>query len=135
MKKYHIIFKLNIIQGKQNVEIWPKVSGFVQNIYVEEGQQVKKGQLLFKLETQTLSQDAQAAKAAVNVAQVEVNKLVPLVEKGIISNIQLETAKAQLEQAKSNYNSISANIGYSNIVSPVSGFIGELPYKEGALVK
>lgn len=122
------------IQGKQNVEIWPKVSGFVQHIYVEEGQQVKKGQLLFKLETQTLSQDAQAAKAAVNVAQVEVNKLVPLVEKGIISNVQLETAKAQLEQAKSNYNSISANIGYANIVSPVSGFIGELPYKEGALV-
>ncbi|MCB0373828.1 MAG: efflux RND transporter periplasmic adaptor subunit [Muricauda sp.] len=122
------------IQGKQNVEIWPKVSGFVQHIYVEEGQQVKKGQLLFKLETQTLSQDAQAAKASVNVAQVEVNKLVPLVEKGIISNVQLETAKAQLEQAKSNYNSISANIGYANIMSPVSGFIGELPYKEGALV-
>ncbi|RIV70862.1 efflux RND transporter periplasmic adaptor subunit [Flagellimonas aequoris] len=122
------------MQGQQNVEIWPKVSGFVQNIYVEEGQKVKKGQLLFKLETQTLSQDAKAAQAAVNVAQVEVNKLVPLVEKGIISNVQLETAKAQLEQAKSNYNSISANIGYSNIISPVSGYIGELPYKVGALV-
>ncbi|WP_318310807.1 efflux RND transporter periplasmic adaptor subunit [Flagellimonas crocea] len=122
------------IQGKQNVEIWPKVSGFVQNIYVEEGQKVKKGQLLFKLETQTLSQDAEAAKAAVNVAQVEVNKLVPLVEKNIISEVQLETAKARLEQAKSNYNSISANIGYSNIVSPVNGYIGEIPYKVGALV-
>ncbi|RUA15276.1 MAG: efflux RND transporter periplasmic adaptor subunit, partial [Flavobacteriia bacterium] len=106
----------------------------VQNIYVEEGQKVKKGQLLFKLETQTLSQDANAAKASVNVAQVEVDKLVPLVEKGIISNVQLETAKAQLEQAKSNYNSITANIGYSNIVSPVNGYIGGIPYKVGALV-
>ncbi|MEO2051752.1 MAG: efflux RND transporter periplasmic adaptor subunit [Allomuricauda sp.] len=122
------------IQGIQNVEIWPKVSGFVQNIYVEEGQQVKKGQLLFKLETQTLSQDAEAAKAAVNVAQVEVDKLVPLVQKGIISNVQLETAKARLAQAKSNYNSIAANIGYSNIVSPANGYIGEIPYKVGALV-
>lgn len=122
------------IQGEQNVEIWPKVSGFVQNIYVEEGQQVKKGQLLFKLETQTLSQDAEAAKAAVNVAQVEVNKLVPLVEKNIISEVQLETAKAQLEQAKNTYSSIVANIGYSNIVSPVNGYIGEIPYKVGALV-
>lgn len=122
------------IQGVQNVEIWPKVSGFVQKIYVDEGQQVKKGQLLFKLETQTLSQDAEAAKAAVNVAQVEVNKLVPLVEKNIISEVQLETAKAQLEQAKSNYSSITANIGYSNIVSPVNGYIGEIPYKVGALV-
>ncbi|WP_245668051.1 efflux RND transporter periplasmic adaptor subunit [Flagellimonas zhangzhouensis] len=122
------------IEGIQNVEIWPKVSGFVQNIYVEEGQQVKKGQLLFKLETQTLSQDAEAAKAAVNVAQVEVNKLIPLVEKEIISEVQLETAKAQLAQAKSNYSSIAANIGYSNITSPVSGYIGEIPYKVGALV-
>lgn len=122
------------LQGKQNVEIWPKVSGFVQNIYVEEGQKVKKGQLLFKLETQTLTQDANAAKSAVNVAQVEVDKLVPLVEKGIISNVQLETAKARLQQAKSSYESISANIGYSNIVSPVDGYIGEIPYKEGALV-
>lgn len=122
------------IQGLQNVEIWPKVAGFVQNIYVEEGQKVKKGQLLFKLETQTLSQDAEAAKAAVNLAQVEVDKLVPLVEKNIISEVQLETAKAQLEQAKSNYNSIAANIGYSNIVSPVNGYIGEIPYKVGALV-
>ncbi len=122
------------IQGIQNVEIWPKVSGFIQKIHVEEGQQVKKGQLLFKLETQTLSQDAKAAKAAVNVAQVEVNKLVPLVEKNIISGVQLQTAKAQLEQAKSNYSSIAANIGYSNIVSPVNGYIGEIPYKVGALV-
>ncbi|MDC6385285.1 efflux RND transporter periplasmic adaptor subunit [Muricauda sp. SK9] len=122
------------MEGVQNVQIWPKVSGFVQNIYVEEGQKVKKGQLLFKLETQTLSQDANAAKASVNVAQVEVDKLVPLVEKGIISNVQLETAKAQLEQAKSNYNSITANIGYSNIASPVNGYIGVIPYKVGALV-
>ena len=122
------------IQGVQNVEIWPKVSGFVQKIYVDEGQQVKKGQLLFKLETQTLSQDAEAAKAAVNVAQVEVNKLIPLVEKNIISEVQLETAKAKLEQAKSTYSSITANIGYSNIVSPVNGYIGEIPYKVGALV-
>ena len=87
---------------------------------MEEGQKVTKGQLLFKLETQTLSQDAEAAKAAVNVAQVEVDKLVPLVEKNIISEVQLVTAKAQLQQAKSNYSSIAANIGYSNIVLEIN---------------
>lgn len=122
------------IEGKQNVEIRPKVSGFVQEIYVEEGQKVKKGQLLFKLETESLSQDAKAAKAAVNAAQVEVDKLKPLVEKNIISNVQLETAKAQLEQAKSSYQSINANIGYSRVTSPVDGYIGEIPFKVGTLV-
>ena len=122
------------LEGKQNVEIWPKVAGFVQRVYVEEGQKIKKGQLLFKLETQTLNQDANAAKASVNVAQVEVDKLRPLVEKNIISPVQLETAKAQLEQAKASYQSVASNIGYSSITSPVDGYIGEIPFKIGALV-
>lgn len=122
------------LEGKQNVEIWPKVSGFVQEVYVEEGQKIKKGQLLFKLETQTLNQDANAAKASVNVAQVEVDKLKPLVDKNIISPVQLETAKAQLAQAQANYHSVTSNIGYSRITSPVDGYIGEIPFKIGALV-
>ena len=54
------------LEGQQNVEIRPKVSGFIQKIYVDEGQEVKKGQLLFRLETQTLNQDAAAAKANVD---------------------------------------------------------------------
>ena len=122
------------LEGQQNVEIRPKVTGFIQKIYIDEGQVVKKGQLLFKLETATLSQDASAEKAKVNAAQVEVDRLFPLVERNIISNVQLETAKANLAQAKSNYNSIIANINYANITSPVNGVVGSLPYKEGSLV-
>ena len=122
------------IEGIVNSEIRAKVSGYISNVMVDEGQKVRKGQLLFKLETQSLSQDAAAAKANVNAAQVEVDKLKPLVEKNIISNVQLETAKAKLEQAKSGYNSIAANIGYANIKSPVDGYVGSIPLREGALV-
>lgn len=122
------------LEGQQNVEIRPKVNGFIQKIYVDEGQVVKKGQLLFKLETQTLSQDAAAAKANVSAAQVEVDRLKPLVDRKIISNVQLETAKARLAQAKAAYSSIAANVGYGTITSPVNGVIGSLPYKEGSLV-
>ncbi|MFA5297191.1 MAG: efflux RND transporter periplasmic adaptor subunit [Lutibacter sp.] len=122
------------LEGQQNVEIRPKVIGFIQKIYIDEGQVVKKGQLLFKLETAILSQDASAAKARVSAAQVDVDRLVPLVERNIISNVTLETAKANLAQAKSNYNSIVANINYANITSPVNGIVGSLPYKEGSLV-
>ena len=122
------------LEGRQNVEIRPKVNGFIQKIYVDEGQQVRKGQLLFKLETNTLNQDAAAAKASVNAAQVEVDRLKPLVDRNIISPVQLETAKAKLAQAKSAYGSVAANIGYGTIVSPVDGFVGSLPFKEGALV-
>ncbi|TRZ45865.1 efflux RND transporter periplasmic adaptor subunit [Robertkochia solimangrovi] len=122
------------IEGVINSDVRAKVSGYIQKVLVDEGQRVRKGQALFKLETQTLSQDAEAAKARVNVAQVEVDKLVPLVEKNIISNVQLETAKANLAQAKSNYNSIAANIGYATVKSPVNGYVGSIPFREGALV-
>ncbi len=122
------------LEGQQNVEIRPKVSGFIQKIYVDEGQEVKKGQLLFKLETQTLNQDAAAAKANVTAAQVEVDRLKPLVDRKIISSVQLETAKAKLAQAKASYSSVAANIGYATITSPVNGVIGGLPYREGSLV-
>jgi membrane fusion protein, multidrug efflux system len=122
------------LEGRQNVEIRPKVTGFISKIYVDEGQEVKKGQLLFKIETQTLNQDAAAAKAAVSAAQVEVDRLKPLVDRNIISKVQLETAKAQLAQAKAAYGGVAANIGFGTITSPVNGVIGGLPMKEGALV-
>jgi membrane fusion protein, multidrug efflux system len=121
------------LEGQQNVEIRPKVNGFIQKIYVDEGQVVRKGQLLFKLETQTLNQDAAAAKANVTAAQVEVDRLKPLVDRKIISSVTLETAKAKLAQAKAAYSAIAANINYGTITSPVDGVIGSLPYKEGTL--
>lgn len=122
------------IEGIVNSEVRAKVSGYITDVLVDEGEKVRKGQVLFKLETQSLDQDAQAAKANVNAAQVEVDKLKPLVEKNIISNVQLETAKAKLQQAKSSYNSILANIGYGNIKSPVDGYVGAIRLREGALV-
>ncbi|MBD0831090.1 efflux RND transporter periplasmic adaptor subunit [Aestuariibaculum sediminum] len=122
------------VEGTISSEVRAKVSGYIQKVLIDEGQKVKKGQALFKLETQALSQDAEAAKANVNAAQVEVDKLIPLVEKNIISAVQLETAKAKLLQAKSNYNSIVANIGYATVTSPVDGYVGAIAYREGALV-
>ena len=122
------------IEGIVNSEVRAKVTGYITDVLVDEGAKVKKGQLLFKLETQSLNQDAEAAKANVNAAQVEVDKLKPLVEKNIISEVQLETAKAKLQQAKSSYNSITANIGYANIKSPVDGYVGSIRLREGALV-
>ncbi|WP_405574116.1 efflux RND transporter periplasmic adaptor subunit [Winogradskyella sp. Asnod2-B02-A] len=122
------------IEGKVNSDVRAKTSGYIEKVYVDEGQKVRKGQVLFKLETQSLSQDAGAAKAQVNVAQVEVDKLIPLVEKNIISPVQLETAKANLAQAQANLSGISANIGYATIKSPIDGYVGSINFREGALI-
>ncbi|WP_027078908.1 efflux RND transporter periplasmic adaptor subunit [Maribacter antarcticus] len=122
------------IEGIINSEVRGKISGYITDVLVDEGQKVRKGETLFKLETQSLSQDAAAAKANVNAAQVEVDKLMPLVEKDIISNVQLETARAKLQQAQSSYNSINANINYGSIKSPVDGYVGSIRFRMGALI-
>src|SRR5699024_6831264 len=122
------------IKGTINSEVRAKVSGYIKEVLVDEGQWVRKGQPLFKLETRSLSGNLNASKANIKTAQVKVNQLKPLVEKGIISNVELESAKAQLEQAKANYESIAANIGYSNIKSPISGFVGSILFRQGSLV-
>ncbi len=122
------------LEGVMDIDIRPKVDGYIQKIFVDEGQEVKKGQVLFKLETQSVSQDAAAAKAKVDAAQVEVDRLIPLVERNIISKVQLETAKANLASAKSTYQSVIANIGYATITSPVNGVVGTIPYRLGTYV-
>ncbi len=136
------------IEGVENIGIRAKVDGYIQSIYVDEGEFVRKGAPLFQLETQALSQSADAAQSnilvaesGVNAAQVEVDRLKPLVEKGIISDVQLQTAQANLAsaksrvaQAKSQFKSVEENIGYSRIKSPVDGVVGRIPFRQGTLV-
>ena len=122
------------IDGMVNSEVRAKIAGYIVDVLVDEGEKVQKGQTLFRLETQSLDQDAAAAKANVYAAQVEVDKLNPLVEKNIISKVQLETANAKLQLAKSNYNGIKANIDYGNIKSPIDGYVGSLRLRKGSLV-
>ncbi|MGM0635709.1 MAG: efflux RND transporter periplasmic adaptor subunit [Bacteroidota bacterium] len=123
-----------VVQGVVSSEVRAKVSGYITDVLVDEGELVQKGQTLFRLETQSLNQDAASAQARVNAAQVEVEKLKPLVEKEIVSNVQLETAKANLAEAKSAYQGIQANIDYANIVSPVDGVVGNINLRNGSLV-
>jgi membrane fusion protein (multidrug efflux system) len=136
------------IQGQQNIEIRPKVDGFVEKIFVDEGSLVKKGQLLFKINAPQYEQDVRTAEAGiktaeadVNTATLQVNKVKPLVEKDIISHYELESAQltlqtkqAALAQARAALENAKINVGYTTIVSPVDGVIGSLPYKLGSLV-
>ncbi len=122
------------IEGINNSEARPKVSGYITDVLVDEGQKVTKGQLLFKLETASLTEEAGAAMANINAAQVQVDQLKPLVEKNIISATQLESANARLKQAQASYQGIMANIGYANVTSPVDGYVGEIRIRKGNLV-
>ncbi len=136
------------IQGQQNIEIRPRVDGYVERIYVDEGAVVKRGQLLFKInapqyeqEVRTASASIQSAEAAVNEAQLAVNKVRPLVEKDIVSKFELESAQnmyrtrlATLAQARAALSNARTNLGYTSVESPVDGVVGSIPFRLGSLV-
>lgn len=122
------------LEGVITSDVRAKVPGYITAVLVDDGERVSKGQTLFRLETQSLTQEAEAARANVDAAEVEVNRLKPLVDKNIVSSVQLESAKARLAQAKATLSGISANIDYANIKSPVNGYVGTVRFREGALV-
>lgn len=136
------------LQGTVDVEIRPQVSGNLERIYVDEGTYVNKGQTLFKINERPFREqlnnalaNLHAAEAAYLNAQLEVDKLMPLVQNKVVSDYQLKTAKASqkiaaanIEQAKAMVGSARINLGYTNVTAPVSGYIGRLPKKQGSLV-
>lgn len=136
------------IKGVQDVEIRPKVSGFITKLCVKEGQSVKKGQLLFVIDNVTYEAAVRQAKAAVNSAQAQLNtaKLTydnskNLFDNNVIGSYELqsaknsyETAKAALAQAQAGYISAKQNLDFCYVTSPANGIVGDLPYKVGALV-
>ncbi len=136
------------IEGQQNIEILPKIDGFIDKIYVDEGSIVHKGQLLFKIKAPQYEQDVRTARANikiavadVNAAEMNVDKVRPLVEKNIISKYELESAQftlqskqAALAQANAAFANAQTNLGYTTIYSPVNGVVGTLPFKIGSLV-
>ncbi|WP_293299129.1 efflux RND transporter periplasmic adaptor subunit [Pedobacter sp. UBA4863] len=136
------------LEGQQNVDIRPMVDGFIGKIYVDEGATVSAGQPLFAITAPQYEQAVRTAEAAIKSAQAEVsaaelqyNKTKPLVEKDIISKFDLQSAelnltarKASLAQAKATLVNAKVNLGYTIVRSPVSGVIGQIPYKVGAIV-
>lgn len=136
------------IEGTVNVEVRPQVSGALEKVFVDEGAFVNAGQPIFKINDQPYRASLNnalaaqhAAEAALINAQLEVERLTPLVQNKVISDFQLKSAKASaqaakanIEQAKANVSTASINLGYTLIKAPVSGYIGRLQKKQGSLV-
>lgn len=136
------------IEGKTDVEIRPQVEGFLDKVFVDEGAYVHAGQPLFKINDEPFRQQLnsasaslQAAEAAITNAQLEIDKLTPLVQNKVVSDYQLKSAKAAQKiaaanaaQARANVASAKIRLGYTIVKAPVSGFIGRLPKKQGSLV-
>lgn len=150
------------IKGVQDVEIRPKISGFITRLAVQEGQSVGRGQVLFTIDNATYAAAVRQAQAAVTQAQASVNSAQAqlatasltyknsqeLYKNGVIGSFELQSAKntfesaqAAVAQAKSGVAQAQASLAnaretlsFCTVTSPVSGVVGNLPYKQGALV-
>ena len=136
------------IQGAVDIDVRPQVSGYLQSVLVNEGAYVTAGQTLFKINENPYREALNNAKASLHAAeaamlnaQLEVDKLTPLVQNKVVSDIQLKTAKtaykiaqANAEQAKASVAAAKINLGYTNVKATVSGYIGRIPKKQGSLV-
>ena len=136
------------IKGVQDVQISPKVGGFITQINVKEGQTVSAGQVLFVIDNATYQAQVRQMQAAVNTAQASCNtaKLSfensqKLYESKVIGDFELqsatnayESAKAALAQAQDGLASAKETLSFCYVKSPASGVVGTLPLKVGALV-
>jgi len=136
------------IEGIVNVEIRPQVAGILEQIFIDEGAHVTKGQPLFKIndlpyreQLNNAKARLQAATGALGAAQLEVEKFNLLVENKVIAAYQLKSAQATLKIAQANVEQANAevstariNLGYTVIKAPVSGYIGRSLKKQGSLL-
>ncbi|MDF2516277.1 MAG: efflux transporter, family, subunit [Sphingobacterium sp.] len=136
------------LEGTVNVDVKAQVTGYLEEIYVKEGDYVTKGQSLFKIKADVYNEQVnnsraayQAALSAEQNAKLEIEKIKPLVEGKVYTELQLKTAeanyaaaKAQVAQAQAALGSSQINARFTLINAPVSGYIGRIPNRIGNLI-
>ena len=136
------------IRGRQDIEIYPQVSGTLTQVCVSEGERVKRGQSLFIIDQvpyeaalQTALANVEAAKASLATAQLTYDSKQELYKQNVVSAFDLSTAKnsllaaqAQLAQMKAQEVNARNNLSYTLVKSPADGVVGTLPYRVGTLV-
>jgi membrane fusion protein (multidrug efflux system) len=137
------------IKSVKNTELRAKITGYLASVHVDEGQFVRSGQLLFTIDNREYKQDLfkkrallNSAHAEVRSAELELQNTKNLVEKGVVSKIELEfsknklaAAKAKEEEAKSEQEKAELILSYSQIKAPFSGLINRLPHKIGSSIE
>lgn len=136
------------IRGRQDIEVYPQVSGTLQKLCVTEGQKVSKGQTLFVIDQvpyqaalNTAEAALKAAQAQESTAQLNYNSRKTLREQNVISDFDLQTAhnslltaQAQVAQAQAQVVNARNSLSYTVVKSPADGVVGTLPFRQGALV-
>lgn len=136
------------IAAVQNVEIRAQVSGYLEKIFADEGQYVREGQLLFKINEAGYREELNRTKAIYRIAasearsaEIELTNVTQLFRKNVVSSTELEIAKnkfasanAKVEEALANEEAAEHKLSYTQIRAPFNGFINRIPFKIGSLI-
>jgi membrane fusion protein, multidrug efflux system len=123
------------IRSIQHIELRALEKGYLQNIYVDEGQLVKKGQLLFQIMPLVYQAEAQRAEAELNFTDIEYQNTKALADSNIVSKNELALAKAKLQKVKSEYELAKAHLGFTEIRAPFDGIVGRFnEVRKGSLL-
>jgi membrane fusion protein (multidrug efflux system) len=122
------------IKSVRNIEIRAQEKGYLQNIYVDEGQFVKAGQLLFRIMPKIYEAEVLKAEAEAEAAEIELQNAKTLVDKNVISKNEQAMAQAKLNQAKAEMALAKLHLSFTEIRAPFDGTIDRIPLKLGSLI-
>jgi membrane fusion protein (multidrug efflux system) len=123
------------IKSVRNIEIRAQEKGYLQSIYVDEGQAVKAGQLLFKIMPKMYEAELLKAKAEVNAAEIELQNTKSLSDQNIVSKNERALAQVKLDQANAEMSLAKLHLSFTEIRAPFDGTIDRIPLKLGSLIE
>jgi membrane fusion protein, multidrug efflux system len=122
------------IHSIQHIELRALEKGYLQNIYVDEGQFVKKGQMMFQIMPALYKAELQKAVAEANYAEIEYENTKSLASTNIVSKNELALAKAKFDKAKAEQSLAQVHLGFTEIRAPFSGIMDHFQVRLGSLV-
>lgn len=122
------------IQSIQNVEIRAQEKGYLETLHVDEGANVRSGQLLFNIMPKLYEAEFLKAKADAKIAAIELQNTKALVEKNIVSKSESAMAQAKLDQANAGLSSAQTHLSFTQIKAPFDGTIDRIRFKKGSLI-
>lgn len=122
------------IRSLKNIEIRAQEKGYLEKVYVDEGQYVQAGQPLFKIMPSVYQVDLLKAQAEAKAAQIELGNTKLLADKNVVSKKEQELAKAKLDQANAEVALAKLHLSFTTIKAPFSGTIDRIPKKLGSLI-
>jgi membrane fusion protein (multidrug efflux system) len=122
------------IRSVRNIELRAQEKGYLQNIYVDEGQFVKAGQLLFKIMPKLYEAELLKAQAEAKAAEIELQNVKTLADKNIVSKNEQALAQAKLDQARAEISLAKLHLSFTEIRAPFDGTIDRIPKKLGSLI-